>query len=59
MDNGLALRRNGSLDEVGVAVSSQQQNLKEQHAGRPEGECAAKPRQNIVGDDGLYLEEEK
>ena len=46
-------------DEVGIQVPQEKQELKEQYASSPYGQTPAKPGQDILSDQGLYLKEEK
>jgi len=44
---------------VGVEIAQQQDQLEKQHAGRPNGCRATKPRQNHLANQGLYLEQQE
>jgi hypothetical protein len=46
-------------NQVRVGVPGEQQDLKRQHASVPDSGSAAKPRQNVLSDDQLYLEEQE
>lgn len=58
MDERL-LSRGEASEQVGVAVAGQQQDLKEHHAGGPDGRAPAEPRQNEPRDDRLNLKEKE
>ena len=44
---------------MGVDIASRQNNLEEQHAGRPDGRTAAEPWQNRLADERLYLKQQE
>ena len=58
VDVALADRRAAAAEQVGVAVAEQEQQLEEQHAGGPHGRGAAEPRQDLLADDELDLEQQ-
>ena len=59
MKHRLGSRRKPVANKVGVQISGQQQNLKKQHAGRPDGRTAAEPRENESTYQRLYLKQQK
>jgi len=44
---------------VGESVPGQQHTLEKQHAGSPHTRASTKPRQNVLGDDQLKLEQQE
>ena len=42
-----------------IAVTSQKEDLEKQYAGGPDRRSAAKPGQDILRNEGLYLEKKK
>jgi len=44
---------------MSVAVTPQKEDLEKQHAGRPDRRSTAKPGQDILRNEGLYLEKKK
>src|SRR6202162_1454080 len=42
-----------------VRVAAEENDLEEEHAGRPDRRHAAEPRQDVLADDRLDLKEEK
>src|SRR3989441_3372323 len=48
-----------AMGEVGVRVTGEQHALEEHQAGRPNRRRAAKPRQDLLGDDRLNQEQQE
>src|SRR5215472_1405525 len=46
-------------DAVGVEIAREQQELEEEHAGRPDRRRAAEPGKDVFADERLNLEEKK
>ncbi len=42
-----------------IGVAPHQQHLEKHHAGGPDAEAAAKPRQDVLAHERLHLEQEK
>jgi len=59
METNLAPERQITYEEMGVGVTSQQEDLKEEKTGSPNACASSKPWQDISTDDGLDLEKQK
>ena len=59
VQNRLAPRRQTAGDQVRIAISGQQHDLKKQHARGPHGRTAAEPRKNEFANQRLHLKEQK
>src|SRR6266498_3480884 len=59
MHDGLRSRFQQTRQQMRVSVARHQNNLKENHASRPDARTATKPRQNVLGDEWLNLEKQK
>ena len=59
VDERLSPRVEPGPDQVGIQIPSHQQQLKEEHAGGPDGGAPAIPRQDVAGDDWLDLEQQE
>ena len=51
--------REACADEVSISVTAEQDDLEEQHAGRPDRRTAAEPWQDDLGDERLNLKEQE
>src|ERR1035437_5884801 len=59
MHHHLAARLEPARSEMRIRVAAQQQHLEEQHAGGPNPGAAAEPRQDILADKWLNLEQQE
>lgn len=59
MDGSLGTKSEQTGENMRVGVSSEEEQLENQHARRPYSRATAKPRQNVLAHDRLDLEEQE
>jgi hypothetical protein len=57
MQAHLGSRFESNANKMGVNVSAQQQDLKDQHTGCPDGSRTPEPRQDVFAYDQLHLKQ--
>jgi hypothetical protein len=59
MCNDLSTSLQIHAEQVSIEITSQENNLEEQHAAGPDGWASSEPWQNESTDQGLYLKQQK